>query len=224
MIVSVRRRTHALLWFPIMATSKTPAAPRKTRVERRNRDGNVMAAAISVMSQRGYAATSIQEIADRVGVLKGSLYHYFSSKEELLARILEESHAEADRIREEVTSLGLAPFDELMEFLERSSLWFLMNVDRAHIYFTEARHLTGTNRKTINRMGREYVEYLHALIVASQEDGTATDSVSDILLTEYVLGALNSVRDWPSRVEKATTPETMAKVFVDLTRRALQAA
>jgi len=182
-----------------------------------------MAAAISVMSQRGYAATSIQEIADRVGVLKGSLYHYFSSKEGLLARILEESHVEADRVREEVAALGLPPFEELTEFLAQISLWFLRNVDRAHIYFTEARHLTGEHRKKTQRMGREFVEHLHALIVAGQAEGTITTSVNDVLLTEYVLGALNSIRDWPTRAGKQYNAEEMSTAFVDLTRRALRA-
>lgn len=204
--------------------SKADVAPtERPRVERRNRDSNVMAAAISVMSQRGYAATSIQEIADRVGVLKGSLYHYFSSKEELLFRILQESHAEADRIREEVAALGLPPFDELMEFLKRVSLWFLRNVDRAHIYYTEARHLTGPRRRETQQLGRDFIEHLHTLISAAQEQCTATASLSDVLLTEYVLGALNSIRGWPTRAGKQFDAEELADAFVDLTRRAIRA-
>lgn len=199
------------------------ASARQNRVERRNRDQNVMDAATSVMSQRGYSATSVQEIADRVGVLKGSLYHYFSSKEELLFRVLSESHAQADKIRDEVVALGLSPIEELMEFLRRLSVWFMTNVDRANIYFTEARHLTGDRHKQTQRLGREFVQYLQDLITAAQKAGDIRSPLHPTLLTEYVLGALNNVRAWPSRSGKDFSQEQMSEAFVTMTRHALEA-
>jgi DNA-binding transcriptional regulator YbjK len=58
---------------------------------RRNRSDEILQAAIEIFHQKGYAAASIQDVADTVGVLKGSLYHYIDSKEDLLARIFEGS-------------------------------------------------------------------------------------------------------------------------------------
>lgn len=208
-----------------MASTKAgdaPENPRRSRVERRNRDSNVMAAAIAVMSQRGYAATSVQEIADRVGVLKGSLYHYFSSKEELLFRILQESHAEADRIADDVAAQDLPPYEELLEYLGHISRWFLRNVDRAHIYFNESRHLTGSMRKEMQQLGRQFVDHLQALIAGAQEQGSVATDMSAAILAEYVLGALNSIRDWPTRLGKQYNVDQMADAFVELTRRSLQ--
>ena len=191
--------------------------------ERRNRDLDVMASATSVMSERGYSATSIQEIADRVGVLKGSLYHYFSSKEELLFRILSESHSEAEKITQDVRALGLEPLEELSEFLRRECLWFLSNVNRANIYFTESSHLTGDRLKQIKRSGRGFTEHLQNLITASQAAGHITSDIDASLLTRYVLGSLNNVRSWPTRSSTAFSKEEMADTFVRLTRNALQA-
>jgi AcrR family transcriptional regulator len=191
--------------------------------ERRNRDENVIAAATTVMSERGYSATSIQEIADRVGVLKGSLYHYFSSKEELLFRVLSESHAESDKITLEVTALGLSPLDELSEFLRRLCLWYLTNVDRANIYFTESRHLTGERHKITQQRGRAFTQHLHDLIAAAQQNGQIKSTLDPNLLTRYVLGSLNNVRAWPSRSGKDTGKDAMADAFVQLTRNALEA-
>ena len=191
--------------------------------ERRNRDLDVMASATSVMSERGYSATSIQEIADRVGVLKGSLYHYFSSKEELLFRILSESHSESEQITQDVAALGLEPLEELSEFLRRECLWFLSNVNRANIYFTESSHLTGDRLKQIKRSGRGFTEHLQNLITASQAAGHITSDIDASLLTRYVLGSLNNVRSWPTRSSTAFSKEEMADTFVRLTRNALQA-
>jgi AcrR family transcriptional regulator len=44
-------------------------------------------AAIAAMSEQGYHGTSVRDIADRAGMSSASLYHHFSSKQELLFRI-----------------------------------------------------------------------------------------------------------------------------------------
>lgn len=205
-------------------TMARPVGTKTGKQERRNRDQNVMEAAITVMSERGYAATSVQEIADRVGVLKGSLYHYFSSKEELLFRVLTESHAQADKIAEEVRALQLDPLGELSEFLRRECLWFLTHIDRANIYFTETKQLTGDRYRETQRMGKHFVKQLQDMIVAAKESGQITSPMEVTLLTDYVLGSLNSVRAWPTRSGKKFSREQMAEAFVELTRQALQAA
>jgi AcrR family transcriptional regulator len=206
------------------ATSNADGSTRAGRQERFNRDQNVIDAAISVMSERGYAATSVQEIADRVGVLKGSLYHYFSSKEELLFRVLSESHAQADRIAAGVSSLGLEPVDELMEFLRQLCLWFLTHVERANIYFTEPRQLTGDRLVETQQLGRKFVKHVHDLIAAARKRDQIESPLDTILLTDFVLGALNSVRDWPVRSGRKFSQAQMADAFVELIRNALQAA
>lgn len=48
----------------------------------------ILEAAIKCFAEKGYHATSIQEIVDRAGIAKGSLYFYFKSKEDLLLSLL----------------------------------------------------------------------------------------------------------------------------------------
>ena len=51
--------------------------------------GKVIAeAAIEAMSEHGYHGTSVRDIADRAGILSGSLYHHFASKEEMVDEVL----------------------------------------------------------------------------------------------------------------------------------------
>jgi AcrR family transcriptional regulator len=49
-----------------------------------------MQAAVEIFWQKGYRVASIQDVADRVGVLKGSLYCYIETKEDLVWRIIED--------------------------------------------------------------------------------------------------------------------------------------
>lgn len=48
----------------------------------------IIAVARDLMRDKGYAGTSMKDIADRVGLLKGSLYSHFTSKEELVPEVL----------------------------------------------------------------------------------------------------------------------------------------
>lgn len=54
----------------------------------------ILEVAIKLFSEEGYEAVGVQKIAERAGVTKPTLYHYFNSKEGLLAVILEEGFSE----------------------------------------------------------------------------------------------------------------------------------
>ena len=91
-------------------------------------------AAIRVFSAKGYASASIQDVAEEVGVLKGSLYHYIDSKEDLLARIFEDSADQFVAMLEEASNLDERPLERLRSFAHACSLWYLQNIERVGIY------------------------------------------------------------------------------------------
>lgn len=66
-----------------------PAHTRQRRKEAR--PGELLEAALDVFVERGYAATRLEEIAQRAGVSKGTLYLYFENKEALLKAVVQES-------------------------------------------------------------------------------------------------------------------------------------
>jgi AcrR family transcriptional regulator len=72
-------------------------APRRKRVPRAEREQQILAAAEEVFAERGFQATSMDEVSQRVGVSKPMLYEYFASKEGLLlacvARIRADLHS-----------------------------------------------------------------------------------------------------------------------------------
>lgn len=54
----------------------------------------IFAAAQCVFSEKGYAAATMNEIAQAVGLAKATLYHYFSSKDQLFAALMEDHFAQ----------------------------------------------------------------------------------------------------------------------------------
>jgi AcrR family transcriptional regulator len=208
-----------------MATSELSAAGKSSAppIERVNRDQKVVRAAIEIMSQKGYAAMSLQEVAERVGILKGSLYYYFSSKEELLFRILQESHEQAQQIARDVAALHLPPLDELLEYLRRSSTWYLANVDRANIFFTEARNLNGERADQARGWGRAFETHVQSLVTAGQENGSIRADLDLRLITRYIMGAVNNIRFWPTRSGKSFSVSEISAALVELVRTAIVA-
>jgi TetR/AcrR family transcriptional regulator, cholesterol catabolism regulator len=59
----------------------TPSTPVSRRDE-------LLALAASMMAERGLKSTTVRDIADAAGILSGSLYHHFSSKEEMVDEVL----------------------------------------------------------------------------------------------------------------------------------------
>ena len=71
----------------MQATSTRP--PRWER-RKESRPAELVAAALDLFVERGYAATRLDEVAARAGVSKGTLYLYFDSKEELFKAVVRE--------------------------------------------------------------------------------------------------------------------------------------
>src|ERR1700710_1395396 len=100
------------------ARARKPApAPGRGRGAKKKRDDEVLDAAARVFARRGYADASVQDVADELGILKGSLYHYIRAKEDLLFWLLEAVHADVQAILDEVAA------EEGLDAPERISLY-----------------------------------------------------------------------------------------------------
>jgi AcrR family transcriptional regulator len=72
----------------------------RTRNDQSSREQEILASAAAIFAEKGYRATTMRDIGQRVGLLGGSLYHYIRSKEALFVKLHERALQEAeDRIR-----------------------------------------------------------------------------------------------------------------------------
>lgn len=176
--------------------ARVAQAARPARKVRRNRDEQILEAAIRVFSERGYSAASLQDVADAVGLLKGSLYHYIISKESLLYRIFQEAHEQAELLMTEVDDLNLAADGRLREYIRRLTLFYLQDRDRASLYFSEWRHLTGDHRATVMAQRRSFDAYLRGLLSQAKDAGLTRDDLDVKLAAFYLVAAVNGVLIW----------------------------
>jgi TetR/AcrR family transcriptional regulator, cholesterol catabolism regulator len=198
--------------------TKSAAAGKSKRVKRQ---AEVTAAAVEVFWAKGYPAASIQDVADRVGVLKGSLYYYIDSKEDLLWRAIDEVHQEWSKILGAATALEADPLAQIHAFIKLHVEWYLANVKEITVFFREWQHLSGDRLKTIKQRRREYEKVIRDLITSAQQSGHMAAELDITYTTRYVLAAVNAVPDW-YRVSAADSTQ-IAEAYADMTGRLLAA-
>jgi AcrR family transcriptional regulator len=177
---------------PASAATAGGDAPRT----RRNRDAEILSAATIIFAQKGYAAASMQDVADAVGVLKGSLYHYIGSKEELLFRIFDESHQEAARRIAEISAMEAEPLTKLYAYFKRLVHTTLVNRERTVLYFRDWRQLTGERRATVMKQREEYESFVRNLIVETYAAMGTRVEIEPKYVSFFLIGGLNWVADW----------------------------
>jgi AcrR family transcriptional regulator len=190
------------------ASEKTP--------RRTNRQAEVTEAASEIFWLKGYRAASIQDVADKVGVLKGSLYYYIDSKEDLLWRIIEDVHAQSSAILEESRALDVSPIERIRQFIVRHVEWYLNNLPEVSVFFREWRHLTGDRYEIARERRRGYEQVIRDLFLAARDAGDVSEELDIKYAARYVLAAVNAVPDWyrPSGRDPASK---VAAAYADMT-------
>lgn len=96
----VSERTRAEAATKAGAQASTPVGGSLFAGEISERYREILEAAACLFAERGYAATSVRDIGEKVGLLGGSLYHYIKSKELLFIKIHDTAlQVSEDRIR-----------------------------------------------------------------------------------------------------------------------------
>jgi AcrR family transcriptional regulator len=203
-------------------TDKTPRrAATATSRARRKRDDEVVAAAAKVFYERGYSAATVQDIADELGILKGSLYHYIKTKEDLLFRLFEQVHKGVEAILEDVLAVeGLNPLERIELYVHRQIVNNLNDLTRISIYYHELDRLSEERRRAVIAWRRRHDRFMRDLIRQAQEQGLADASVDAGMLANCVFATVI----WPYRWFHAgskDTPESIADTCTAFVSRGL---
>ena len=75
----------------VLLSKSTPETPLRHERRKDARPGELLAAALDLFVEKGFAATRVEEVAARAGVSKGTLFLYFASKDELFKAVVREN-------------------------------------------------------------------------------------------------------------------------------------
>ena len=184
----------------------------------RARDREVIEAAVQIFWEKGYASASVQDVAEALGMLKGSLYYYIDSKESLLRKIFEDSHRDIVSMTEAAMASDGPAVDRLRWFLTDYAMWTLTHLERAGLYSREWRYASAGLKAVLSEQQRYYDTHLRELIVAGQAEGALDSSVDARRASLFIWAAFTGLPDWfrSGRVKA----EVVAADYVGLAMRA----
>jgi len=141
--------------------------PREAVVDSRQ---EILRTAARLFQQRGYDATSMNDVAAALKLSKGGLYHHFQSKDEILFEIM--NHAmeiTQERVVAPVRSIT-DPEERLRTLIRRHMEVVLSPRDREITVMLHENHpLPPALRKRINQRKKDYVHFVESVIAEVQE-------------------------------------------------------
>jgi TetR/AcrR family transcriptional regulator, cholesterol catabolism regulator len=168
--------------------------------------------AARLFAEKGYHGTSMGDLAEAMGVQKGSLYAHTGSKQELLYATMREGadsfHAALDAIPDD-----LPPAEKIRLALRAHLRVVADQLDVATVFVREWRYLEGARREEIVSERRRYEERLRALFREGRELGALRADLDDATAALLALSAANWAYTW---LRPGTDTDELADRFYHL--------
>jgi AcrR family transcriptional regulator len=169
----------------------------------------------TLFAEKGFEGTSVQDVVVAAGVTKGAMYHYFSSKDDLLyeiyGRVL---RMQMERLEKFVSQEG--PVEERLHAAAADVVaTTIENLDSTTIFFRSLHQLSEEKQKEIRRERRRYHETFRAMVVEGQQSGVFREDVSADLCVDFFFGSVHHLPTWWNPRGRLSGQE-VGRLFADL--------
>lgn len=145
----------------------------------------IIKVALRLFSKKGYAATSIRDIASETNLTSSALYYYVESKKHLLLQIIEKGLNKLIMDAKEGVIKFSDPKDQLKELIRVHVINHGKEQLAALVIDTEYRSLDGDDRQQIRVLRKEYEEIWQEVLRQGQKEGVF--NCQDVKLTSFAL-------------------------------------
>jgi AcrR family transcriptional regulator len=155
--------------------------------------------AAEVFAERGFAATSVREIGDAVGIRSASLYHHFPSKEKIFVAVSRLGvDLVYDAVKRAVAELPPgAPHRERIGTAIRTHLMVALESGPCtRVNIRCASQIPHDVMREVAVHRRPYEKFWRNLIRAAIEDGAIRSDADPTLLSLYIFGFMNWTLEW----------------------------
>jgi TetR/AcrR family transcriptional regulator, cholesterol catabolism regulator len=196
--------------MPASTSSSPIRAPRQD-----NRRAQLLDAAARLFRERGFHATSMRDIAKAVGMLSGSIYYHFDSKEEMLLAVYEEGERRVADAVDAAVALETDPWARLEAASAAHLRVLIAHRDYTQVMIRTLPQEAGAVGPRIRDLRRDYESRFRRLI----DDLALPPEIDRHYLRLLLFGALNWSQVWFH--SGGDSPETVARRFLDTIRRQL---
>ena len=166
------------------ATHKT-----KSRLSPDRRMASILAAARVVIAEKGYENTLMSDIAQRAGVVDGTLYRSFENKQALLVRVAEDWFEEQLTSDYEVESIR-GTWNKLRHLIARGLMIIRRNPALSRFVLTEIRRNPSYRSMALFKLNRRFTAPVRSLCEEAIANGEFYSDVSPLLLRDMIFGSI----------------------------------
>jgi AcrR family transcriptional regulator len=175
----------------------------------------VLDTAARMFFERGYEATTTQDIGAALGMLKGSVYYYISSKQDLLFELIQQYHDDTREHFEAILESDAAPVEKLRELITVDTAHTARNLERSTLFYTEWRSLPEERQRVILAERERHEAAVQQWITEAQATGDIRAGVDAKIASFAIFGMVNSVYRWFT-ADGRKTAEQIGRDFSDL--------
>jgi AcrR family transcriptional regulator len=165
---------------------------------RRGRPGydleSLLAVAVKVFNERGYEATSMEDLSRKLGITKSAIYYHVSGKDELLRLAIDRALDGLFEAAEQTTAMEGRAIDKL-ELLVRRSVHVLVDRLPFVTLLLRVRGNTKVERQALARR-REFDRMVSELVQQAETEGDVRPDVDPAVASRLVFGLVNSLVEW----------------------------
>lgn len=166
--------------------------PRKAEVK----NDQIFETAARLFYEKGYTATSLQDLAHAVGLQKGSLYYYIDSKKDLLFAITDYAHRFFVELTENAKDEGGTPLQTLERMLFQHARFAAEHFHVTAAFYNERSALSEEYQERIVATRDAYETSLRRLVRSGQDAGEFAADLDPRLAVFGVLGMINWIHQW----------------------------
>jgi TetR/AcrR family transcriptional regulator, fatty acid metabolism regulator protein len=203
--------------------SQTVARRQVNRLPAERRIADIMLAARAVFTERGYQEALISEIAERAGVVEGSIYRFFTNKRDLLVRVVEDWYEEMIARDEEQFAGVRGVWNQIRFIIHHHLASIRRDPALSRLVFQELRPAPDYRSTRVFQLNQQYTHRLIDVVKAGMAQGELRPDVSPGLVRDMVYGCIEH-RTWAFlRNEGEFDLDATADAIADIVYRGLAA-
>ncbi len=181
-----------------------------------SRRHDLIAIAATEFARRGYRATTMRHIADAAGILAGSLYHHFKSKEEILREVMLESTTQYVIELEAIATSQSSSLEKIeAAIIHRLELYQQQGMSLGVVLQTDKTTLQEPMFLEMRQLGRRIDTAWDSILEEGKQNSSLPADLETRAITYAIVGMLNWAHRWynpDGRLE----PKALARVWANM--------
>jgi AcrR family transcriptional regulator len=199
---------------PPKKNSRASTKAKRSDAPLRPKEREIYDVAARIFYEKGYAATTNQDVANEVGMLKGSLYYYIDSKEDLLFGVMRTAYDSIGDHLVQISNFEGNELERLRFFIAGYVQLVIKNRVPLAVLERDMRSLSPRRRREVVNWRDDYESVLRDLLRAGQEAGVVRRTIDVNMQSILIFTQMHGLNNW-YKPSGARSPTEIAELIAD---------